>query len=123
MATSGSEAYNARKKGHTKQVSDSVAIAETMLHMMSKTALTSIKAIASNFYVSVNIRFTQATTRGDDTTLIQPFGSSNTSRYFSVFVLFVFGVLGRHSRAGAQEVTRSTRFYQTTRREGGGERC
>ncbi len=63
--------------------------------------LEEFKAIVRNFYMSVNICFTQATTRGDDTTLIKPFGSSNTSRYFSVFVLFVFGVLGRHSRAGA----------------------
>jgi len=73
--------------------------------------------------VSINIRFIQATTRGDDTTLIKPFGYSNTSLYFSVFVLFVFGVVGRHSRAGTQEMTHSTRFYLTTRREGGGERC
>ncbi len=73
-----------------------------------------VKAIVRNFYVSVNICFTQATTRGDDTMLIN---------YFSVFVLFVLGVLGQHSRAGAQEMTRSTRFYLTTRREGGGERC
>jgi len=76
-----------------------------------------IKAAVRNFYVSINIRFTQATTRGDDTTLIKPFGSCNTSLYFSVFVLFVFGVDERCSRAGAQEMTNSTRFYLTTRRE------
>jgi len=58
--------------------------------------------------VPINIRFTQATTRGDDTTLIKPFGSS---RYFSVFVLFVFGVVGRHSRAAAQEMTITISFY------------
>ena len=67
-----------------------------------------------NFYVSINVSFTQANTRGDDTTLIKPSGSSNTSLYFSVFVLFVFGVDGQHSHAGAQEMT--------TRRDGGGER-
>jgi len=80
----------------------------------------SVKAGLRNYYVSINIRFTQASTRGDDTTLIKP--SSNTSLYFLVFFLFVCGVDGRHSRAGAQEMTHSTRFYLTTRREGGGER-
>ena len=64
---------------------------------------TFIKAIVRNFYVSVNIRFTQATTRGDDTTLIKPFGSFNTLQYFSVFVLFVFTILEQLSRAGGQE--------------------
>ena len=35
-----------------------------------------VKAIVRNFYMTVNVRFTQATTRGDDTTLIKLVGTS-----------------------------------------------
>jgi len=42
-----------------------------------------------NFYLSINIRFTQATTRGDDTKLIKPFGSSNTCCIFQ-YLFFMY---------------------------------
>ena len=55
-----------------------------------------IKAIVRNFYMSVNVRFTQATTRGDDTMLIKLIGSSNISRYFSIYIIVAVLVIQVH---------------------------
>ena len=47
------------------------------------------KAAVHNFYVYIHIRFTKATTRGDDTTLIKPFGSSRLFFFQYLFFLYL----------------------------------
>ena len=76
-----------------------------------------LKAAVRNFYVSINIRFTQAAIRGDDTTLIKPFGSSNTSRNFPFF--FSFCVWCRRATFPRWR-TGNDAFYSVLPERGGG---
>ena len=66
--------------------------------------------------MSVNVRFSHATTRGDDTMQIKPIGSSNISRDFSIYIIFALLVDRRHSRAGRRKL----RVLRHNKKGGGG---